>query len=458
MEQKLPADTIQLLQEASNRAALAARLGYQYGGDRDIYQALGYKTDLDFNDYATQYDRQDVAKAIINRPVSKTWQGQLQVLEMNDDKTTPFEKAYADLDRKLKFKHKFMRLDKLACLGEYAVMVIGFSDVQTLSDMKNKVAVNSKVVYLKPYSQQNAKINRYVTSATDPRYGLPEIYDINVAANNGEDITTGQTVQVHHSRVIHVTVELLDSEVKGIPTLKAVFNRLKDLEKIVGGSAEMFWRGARPGYQAVVKEDYQMGPDDEDKLQTQINEYEHNLRRMLFNEGVEMKEMGTQVSSPKEHVDIQIQMISAITGIPKRILTGSERGELSSNQDEDAWLSIITNRRLEYAEPVIIRQLVDRLMEFGVLPKVEKYEVQWSDLFGKSAKELAEIGKTRATAIKEYLSQPGAEMILPPDAFLEYVLGMTPEQIILIKEMIDNMEITEQNEIEEAEEIIPMEE
>ena len=67
-------------------------------------------------------------------------------------------------------------------------------------------------------------------------------------------------------------------------------------------------------------------PNDEDALLKQLDEYEHNLRRIFINRGISMESMSPQVSDPSSHVDIQIQMISAQTGIPKRILTGSERG------------------------------------------------------------------------------------------------------------------------------------
>ena len=38
-------ERILVLSELIGRAKLAASLGKQYGGDRDIYQALGYPTD-----------------------------------------------------------------------------------------------------------------------------------------------------------------------------------------------------------------------------------------------------------------------------------------------------------------------------------------------------------------------------------------------------------------------------
>ena len=128
---------------------------------------------------------------------------------------------------------------------------------------------------------------------------------------------------------------MLEDEVNGLPRLEAVFNRLLDLEKIVGGSAEMFWRGARPGFQGIVSEGYNMTDEDIDELQKQLDEYEHGLRRFLINRGVSLDALAQQVSDPRNHVDVQLQMISAITGIPRRILTGSERGELASTEDRE---------------------------------------------------------------------------------------------------------------------------
>ena len=64
-----------------NRSNLASRLGVMtYGGDRDLYQALGYPKTLTFTDnYLPQYIRNEVAKAIIDRPVRAAWRGGLSV-------------------------------------------------------------------------------------------------------------------------------------------------------------------------------------------------------------------------------------------------------------------------------------------------------------------------------------------------------------------------------------------
>lgn len=420
-----------------NRASLAARLGQQYGGDRDIYQALGYPDTITFEDYAVKYARQDIARAIINRPVNYTWKGPLIITEVGTEEDTALEKEWKKLEKELRLKSKFVRLDKLSSIGNYGVLLLGFDDVRKTEEWQKPVeGKKRKLLYVKPLSQGSADIASYIKDPHDKRYGLVEHYNIELA-NPGADSTT--TLMVHYSRVLHVTPELLESEVEGEPVLKSVYNRLLDMEKLVGGSAEMFWRGARPGYQAIVAKDATITPTVEAGLQEQIDEYEHNLRRMIVNQDVEYKALETQVKSPKDHVDVVIQMICAETGIPKRILTGSERGELASSQDESSWLNIIQTRREEHAEVNIIRPFVDLCIKYGVLPEptTEEYQIEWLDLFAASDKDKAEVGKIRADALAVYAKDPMTQMIIPPNAFFDYFLGLDEDQREKIKEMSD---------------------
>ena len=436
--------------ELTSRLALANMLGFQYSGDRDIYQALGYKRDLTYDDYYAQYSRQDIASAVIDRPIKATWRGDVDVLDKKDAEISTFEKAWDDLYTQLKLKSYFVRLDKLTSLGCYGILLLGLSDVQT-KDQLNQPAQkgpNLKLVYVKPYGQNSVVIQSYVTDPTNERFGLPLVYQITSTATQ---TTTEVTLNVHYTRVIHVTQDLLDSEIFGTPALMKVFNRLQDLQKIVGGSAEMFWRGARPGYQAKADKDYQITPEMQADLQNQIDEYENNLRRILANEGVSFDPMQTQVSNPTSHVDIQLQMISAETGIPRRILTGSEKGELASSQDRANWLDFVQDRRGEYAEPSIIEPFVDRCIELEILPKPEedKYTVVWEDLFSVSEEDKAKVGKTKSEILKNYMTNPMAESILPRELFLTLLLGLDETQLAQVKEMDLDLVLDEVNSIEE---------
>jgi hypothetical protein len=155
---------------------------------------------------------------------------------------------------------------------------------------------------------------------------------------------------------------------------------------------------------------------------------------------VELKALQQQVSDPAPHVDVIIQMISAEKGIPKRILTGTERGELASTQDSNEWKDYTQARREDHAEPNILRPTVDRFIELGILPKPEDdYDVKWSDLYSMSEKARVEIGKGRANALREYLYSPMAQGIIPKKAFLEYFLGFSPEQITLTEAMSEDV-------------------
>lgn len=445
---------IQVLSALVGRMALAARMGYQYGGDRNIYQALGYPQEegIDYASYAAKYARQDIAKAIINRPVQYTWKGPIRLREIGTEGSA-IEKEWIELDKRLRLRSQFVRLDKLSSIGRYGALLLGFDDVSNREGFAQPVTDgNRKLVYLRPLGEAHAKIDKLVNNTRDPRYGLPEQYEIEYTEI---DSNTTVSLKAHHSRVIHVTLELLESDIYGVPVLESVWNRLLDLEKLVGGSAEMFWRGARPGYQGKVKEDYTLPPDVEETLRAQFNEYEHNLRRFLSVEGVDIEALATQYADPLNHVDIQIQMISAVTGIPKRILVGSERGELSSAQDIVSWYSYVQTRREEHAEVNILRPFVKRCMEYGVLPKSEEYIVEWSDLFASSEKDKAEIGRVRAMAVREYSQNPIATELIPPKAFYKLFLGLKPEEVEELDELTDEQVMEEIRSIARGEGTMP---
>ncbi len=420
-----------------SRALLAARLGMQYDGNRDLYKALGYKTTLKYEDYLARYTRQDLAKAIIDRPVRATWQGPLELIESEEKEDTEFEKAWIDLDRKLGIKTKLSTLDKLTGLGKYGILLLGFDDVSDRSGFQKPIAKDSTIelVYIKAFSEQNAPIAKYETDPKSARYGLPLYYDIQV--QEADNDTTTQ-VKVHYTRVIHIVDDPMESEIFGTPRLEVVFNRLMDLEKLVGGDAEMFWRGARPGYEGKVDPNYTITAKVKEDLIAQVDEFENNLRRLLINEGIELKALAQQIASPKEHFEVQIACISAITGIPQRVLMGSERGELASSQDSSEWKEYVQSRREDHSEPHIVRPLVDRLIDNGILPKPKKdYTVKWNDLYSLSEKARVDIGKARANALREYTYSPMAEAVVPPDAFFEFFLGLTREQITLITKQRD---------------------
>lgn len=437
------------LSEMVGRARLAMAMGMSYGGKRNIYEALGYPQTILPIDYINKYKRHDISHAVISKPVDKMWKGDVLILEADDYKTTPLEDAWTSLYNELLLKNIFVRADKLTGLSEYGIILLGFDDVDSVEKMTFAVTKSKtlKLVYAKPFSSNKVTITKYDENPKSPRYAKPILYQVQI-----EDRIT---ITVHYSRIIHIIDEALESDIKGSPRLEVVYNRMEDLEKITGGSGEMYWRGARPGYQGKIDENYDLGDTERADLEKQIDEYEHNLRRLFVNEGVDLKGLETQVSDPTNHFNIQISAVSAVTNIPQRILLGSERGELASSQDADEWWSYLASRRANFAETQILRPFINRLIEFGALPMptkgVNEYSIKWEDLFAQSEDDKIGIGVKRATALKEYASQAGAESIIPPEAFLELFLGLSEEQITLVSQMRDKWLAEEEKKIAEDE-------
>lgn len=412
---------------AAGRLMLQHRLNMQsYNGSRNINSALGYPEILEFRDYLSRYIRQDIAKAIINRPIKATWYGDLRVMESNDSEITKFETDFEELEKKYMLKNTFLRLDKLTALGRYGVLLFGLSDVKNINDYARPIAGKADLIFLKPLSEATAIIDTFDKNPVSPRYGLPEFYRISL----GDELQS-TTVKVHYSRLMHIVDELLESEVFGIPVLESVFNRLMDIEKVVGGSAEMFWRGARPGYVGSVNDDMSLTQEAKEDLTDQLMEYESELRRFLINKGINIKALEQQVADPSQQLDVQLTLISAITNIPKRILAGSERGELSSGQDSKEWTDYVNSRRLEHVEPHIIRPFIAKCSELGIINAPDKYDINWTDLYARSEKEQAEVGKIRVDTLAVFANS-NASAFMSFEIFCDLFMGLKPEQVALL--------------------------
>ncbi len=421
--------------ELVSRAALQASLGKSFGGDRDLYTALGYPTSLTYSDFYQRFQRQDIAKKIINAPVSASWRLKPVIIDgsVSDDSTqiSDFETEWNDLVTEKKLFHYFSRVDKLASIGQYAIMVLGFDDNKGLEE---ELETASELLYISLYSEDNAAIETWETDIQNPRYGFPKSYKISSPSN---DRGTIQDSSVHHSRVIHVVIDPLEDDVLGVPVLEAVYNRLQDIELISGGSAEMFWQGAFPGLNFNLDSEADPTPQDMSDLEDEIEEYVHGFKRYLRTRGMQVEQLSAQLADPSGHMQIQIDLISAATGIPKRILLGSERGELSSSQDERAWNDRIDERRTEVCEPTILKAFIDKLISVGILTEpAEGYSVEWPDLQIPTEKDNAEVTRIRTEAITKYASSPGADMLVPPALYLKKYHDFNEDELAEVGESL----------------------
>lgn len=369
--------------------------GITFGGKRDLYELLGYKRVLFSTDYRDRYSRDGLAKRVVEVMPNAAWRGDMEIVEDLDSKSdTPFEKEWKALATRLKVHAVLRRANILSRLSTYAVVLIGApGDLgQELPRAKNSSA---SLLYLTPFcgsggpnginKNQNpsganfvdATITKVETDASNPRYGLPLEYQLRRV--DSTDPAFGRPI--HWTRVHHIAEGCLDSDIYGSPDLEPVWNLFDDLAKVTGGGAEAFWLRSNGGMQIDLDKDVNLEPDELAAMQTQMEEYSNEIRRTIRTRGIKMNRLGSDVADFSSPSDTIITQIAGTKSIPKRILTGSEMGQLASSEDRENWKDQVNGYQTQHLTPYVIRPLVDRLVSYGYLPTPSGgslvYEVKW---------------------------------------------------------------------------------
>lgn len=396
------------------RAGLSAKAGLTFGGSRDLYEALGYLREIRVEDYRARYKRNALAAKVVEAYPEATWRGGAALVEDdNPDSLTEFERAWEDLTKRLKVFPVLMRADILAGLGRYSVILVGAP-----GDMASPLPGQFKadqLAYLTPFAEDDATIEKIVDDPTDPRFGLPEMYNLKRTG-------AGKTARkAHHSRIIHVVDKPLDDTVYGQPRLERIWNLLDDLEKVTGGGSEAFWLRAHQGHHYDLDPELEVTPEEIKKMQDAAEELAHGFRRTMATRGAKLNILGSDVAVFNTHVEALTSLIAGGTAIPKRILMGSERGELASSQDKKNWDERVADRRQEMAEPTVLRPLVDLLIKHGALPKPHEYQVVWPDTAALDMKEASEV----AERWSKYNGQINGVVVTPAE-IRDRVLGLGP--------------------------------
>jgi hypothetical protein len=124
----------------------------------------------------------------------------------------------------------------------------------------------------------------------------------------------------------------------------------------------------------------------------------------LRTQGMEVEQLDGEVQDPSGIVETNLDEIAATTGIPKNELRGNQQGEVSgAEQDAKSYFGMIKERRRQYATPHIVRPLIQRLIDVGVLPTPENgtFEVEWPDLTQLSELEESKVQVNRAQVLRQ---------------------------------------------------------
>lgn len=433
----------------TSRARLAAAL---QDPRRSIDDDCGYPqtSHITSQNYRDMYDRLSVATRVVQVLPNESWQSPPTVFESEDAKqTTPFEKAWDELGHSLKveswFKDKknnpiweyLLRADVLSGVGHFGVILLGLDDGKELLDpVEPKDGM--ELTFLRVFDESLVDIVAYETDKASPRFGEPTVYNLkfNDPQNNSQSSTGEQlsTLKVHWSRVVHLADNLGSSETIGVPRQRPVWNRLLDLRKLYGGSAEMYWRGAFMGLSFETHP--QLGPEVAVLTQAQKDEIEqfgNSLQRYIGLTGMSAKSIAPQVVDPSKQIEVQIDAICIQIAVPKRVFMGSERGQLASGQDKVTWNGRLQSRQVMYITPRVIVPFVDKLIFLKVLPAPQSYGVQWPEMDTLNAVERAQVALNQTDALAKYV-QGGVEGMLTPVKYYMHILGLSQDEAVAIIE------------------------
>lgn len=376
--------------------------GLQFGGKRDTTEVAGYLKAPSFRDYWALYCRDGIAGRIVDMPSKTTWRTPPQIVEEDMEETgTDFTLAFTKLAKRVKLWHYFGRIDRMAGVGRYAVLFIGTKGGNDAALKTELTSLSSPedILYLTPYNEENATVEEWETDPSNERFGLPRLYKLRTA-NNSTFKTRTTDLIVHASRVLHVAEDKLEDDVYGRPRLERVLNRLMDLDKVAASTGEAYWQLATQILQAKIDKEVDISSAQLAEMDKKLGEMVHDLRRQFTGKGIELGWVNTTTPNVQQVADFYFSMIAGSSNIPKRILFGSEMGELASSQDQENYFGQINERQEQFAEPEILRPFIDRLIKLGALPAPilndGEYQVNWVPLYEESDDQKAGADLKRA--------------------------------------------------------------
>lgn len=420
---------LRLLSIFKDRASFGSKMGLSHYRDgkyqRDLYKAFGLKESLDIADYRSWYERGGLASTIVEIWPNETWRGSTMVIEDESPNTqTRFEEDTKELANRLDLYGAMESADILLNLGRYSCVLIGVSSQLELSKLSTELPNGNgqvgNISYLRPLAEDEISIREREGDENSPRWGMPTVYDL-VGARSGRK-------RVHWSRVLHYVEGSLGNPVYGRPILEKIHNDLMALFKQTQGSAEAVFRNADPkvlfdkehfdtGGKEV--EDFLAGiaTDDPDTdndgvpLEDEITAMFDGYSKFAFTSGVTPKQLIHRVINIRSNNMAVIDQIAGAIQVPTRILIGSQSGQRASNQDENRFEKKARSRQDRHGARML-RQTLDRLIEYGYMSVPKQYEVRFArDVKLNEDIRRAELSSKIADANKKQTDQGDATII-----------------------------------------------
>lgn len=392
---------LSLLANAAVRSLSHMFPGYYPGAKHNHYKDFGYPQTVTFNLAFDMYTRNGVARAGVDKTVSKTWESLPYLQEFARDgarKSEAETKLEADIRQRfadLRLWQRLAECDRRGMVGAYSGLVLRLADNKRLSEAVDTVPGGLRgLVEVIPAWEGQLEVSEWDTNELSPTYGQPTMFRFNEAA-----VETGKKqprqVAIHPDRVL---IWSRDGTLDGRSTLEPGYNDLLSLEKVVGAGGEGFWKNAKAApilevdatanLESMAKA---MGVSVEelaDKMDEQVGDWQRGFDQLLMLQGMKANGLQINLPSPEHFVAAPLQGFAASMSIPIKILVGSQTGERASTEDAGEWARTNMSRRTNEAVPGIMG-LVQRLERFRIFPEKD-WHLAWTDLTESSLGEKIE--------------------------------------------------------------------
>ena len=403
------------------------------GENRSLDEECQYNPDPSPDDCQQMYDKEAVAQRVVGCMPDECFFRYPDLYETERPRNTAFERAVVELQEEVNFWSYLHRGDVQSGIGRFGGILYGLDQTRSLEspvlDEKGRRIAKRphKLKYLQVFGESSLKIADFERREFHPRLNRPTFYEISVPDPTG--LSQGSTpLRVHHSRVLHLADNRASSEVFGVPRLRPVFNRVQDIRKLLGSSAEMFYKGAFPGLAfknpSGLTEQVEFTDENLRALKKQFKDYWNRIQRALYLENLDVAQLLPQIADPTAHLTQQYIALAAALRVPLPILLGHQAGQLAGTQDSQLWHNRLSGRQRMYLDPFVIRPFVKRLVQLGVLPEPRRVIITWPDLNSLSEEMKAEISLKKAQALAQYVTGK-IQTICTPKQFWVEVMGAT---------------------------------
>lgn len=412
-------------QARSMECARANNLDFRFYGTsntkrKTLYREFGYPEVLGFDDFYRAYKRNAVARAAVRRVIDNCWQDNPEIFEGGGEKEDGAKKDSAWDKRVNKLFKKLWKqikgADRRNLVGNCSALLIQLKDGGKWHAPVNTTTVRSlqekALVRLIPVWEAQLDVSQWNNDPDSDTFGMPKMYQFTEMPVGSESGRPGRIIDVHPDRVFILAEGADDDGMDGESMLEAGFNKLLDIEKISGGSAEGFLKNAsrQLNFNFSAKTNFSQLARALGVSESELSDAMDEQTRRLNNNtdsAVMMQEGDTSVLSvaaadPEPTWRTALNEFCATIPVPVKILIGMQTGERASTEDMKDWAKTGNARRAGFLTDVIegvVRWFIH--LEIIPAPSEEEITIHWSDLLAPGQVEkIDNMNKMADVAVK----------------------------------------------------------